>query len=121
MPGGFMLEQPLVIQGVQEEVQGVFGNAVPLKYMPSVKNYAQDQNTVDFFKSEIAPVMYWARQDRIEQEEEWATIRNMNLMKHDSGRRYFGRSDSYLPTFRRERQKMVSHLSRGLFPTDDYF
>lgn len=121
MSGGFMLEQPLVIQGKQEEAPGIFGNAVPLRFMPSFKNYATDQKTVEYFKNEIAPVMDFTRQDRQSLEEEWATIRNMNLMQHDSGRRYFGRSDSYLPTYRRERQKIVAHWSRGLFPSDEYF
>lgn len=118
---GFLLEQPLVIQGKQEEAAGIFGNAVPLQFMPSMKNYADDEKTVAYFQNEIAPVMVWTREDRMSLDEEMSTIRNMNLMKHDSGRRYFGRSDSYLPTYRRERQKMVAHLSRGLFPTDDYF
>ena len=54
-------------------------------------------------------------------EREWEDIRHMNTMKHDSGRRYFGRSDVYLPIYKRERKKLISTLSRGLFPSDDYF
>lgn len=121
MASGYLMEQPLVIQGSQEEAGGVFGNTAPLQFLPSAKNYAEDQKTRDFFRDEIAPIMIWTRQDRQGLEVEWNDIRNMTAMKHDAGRRYFGRSDSYLPIYKRERQKMISTLSKGLFPSDEYF
>lgn len=121
MSGGYLMEQPLVIQGTREEAGGLFGNATPLQFMPSQKNYAKDQKTADFFRNEIASVQVWTRQNRLGQQDEWMNIRNMNAMVHDSGRRYFGRSDAYLPVYKRERQKLIATLSKGLFPSDEYF
>lgn len=119
---GYLLEQPMVIQGTKEEAApGIFGNANPLQFIPSMKNYADDEKTAAFFRDEIAPVMRWTRQDRSLLEAKWEETRAMNAMIHDSGRRYFGRSDSYLPIYRREKKKLVSTLSRGLFPSDEYF
>ena len=116
------LAYPVVEQGPEQEAnQGTIGAALPVKYLPSLKNYATDDKVREFIRNELAPIMYWTRQTRIEAEEEWGEIRNMNSLKHDSGRRYFGRSDVYLPIYKRERMKYVSALSSGLFPSDEYF
>jgi hypothetical protein len=116
------LSFPLVEQGPNEEaVPGTFGAAAPLQFLPPLKNYASDEKTLAFFQNEVWPIMDQTRRDRQTLELEWEDIRNMNMMKHDAGRRYFGRSDVYLPIYKRERSKLVSMLSHGLFPSDEYF
>ena len=116
------LHTPVVEQGQAEEAeQGSFGSALPTNYLPQLKNYANDEKTKHFFQSEVAEVMDQTRKDRLTLEEEWESIREMVMMKHGAGRRYFGRSDSYLPVYKRERKKIVSALSSGLFPSDEYF
>lgn len=113
--------QPLVEVGPNEEATpGTFGSIVPNKFLPNGKNYAEDEAVEEFISDSLVPIMDWTRQDRTELQEEWKQIRNMNLLKHDSGRRYHGRSDSYLPVYRKNRRSLVRGLSRGLFPSDEY-
>ncbi len=117
-----LLSFPLVEAGPKEEATpGTFGAATPLRFLPELKNYAKDEETLRYIQQELYPVMVGERSNRRPMEDEWESIRNMNLMKHDDGRRYFGRSDTYLPVYKRERAKLVSTLSTGLFPSDEYF
>lgn len=116
------LDYALVEQSVPEEAApGTMGAVLPARFLPELKNYAAHDETRERFINELTPIMDFARRDRQAQEEEWETVRNMNLLKHDAGRRYFGRSDVYLPIYKRERSKLVSTLSTGLFPSDEYF
>ena len=117
----YLHEQPLVIQGTQEESPGAFGNALPQKFLPPAHNYAVVEKCQDYFRDEIYPVMTWTRENRASLEEEWEEVRSMVSMKHDGGRRYYGRSDTYLPVYRKERAKKISALNKGLFPSDEYF
>lgn len=114
-----LMEHPLVVQGQQEE--GSFASAIPQKFLPASRNYAGDSSAQAYFQNEIYPVMEWTRSDRVALEEEWNEIREMVSMKHGAGRRYFGRSDSYMPIYKKERRKMMSTLKKGLFPSDEYF
>jgi hypothetical protein len=117
------MQHPLVEQGPNEEpVQ--FGNVIPLKpkgKLPGMKNYASDPEIRQFILTEFVPLIDQTRIYRISLEDEWSEIGSMNRMKHTSKRKYMGRSDMYFPIYKRERQKFVSQLSRGLFPSDDYF
>lgn len=117
----YLYEQPLVIQGTKEEASGQFGSVVPAKFLPKGINFAGNQKMQDYFKEEIYPVMISTREDRTNIESEWNEIREMNAMKHGAGRRYFGRSDSFMPLYKKERQKMIATYSKGLFPSDEYF
>lgn len=118
---GFLVEQPLVIQGQLEEAGGLFGQQMLMKYLPTAKNYAGNEACQMFFQQEIYPVMQFTREDRAGLEQEWNDIRDMTAMKHNAGRRYFGRSDTYMPIYKKERNKMISTMNKGLFPSDEYF
>lgn len=61
-----------------------------------------------------------AKQRRLPLEQEWLAIQRMVALEHDIGQRYKGRSDAYLPVYARSRKTIVSSLTRGLFPSDDY-
>ena len=112
----FSLTEP----GPEEEAVN-FGDVMPAKYLPPLNNYADNEQMVRFIQHELIPVLDETRSQRSELEDEWLDIGKMAQMKHGSGRRYFGRSDAVLPIYRRERDKLVSMLSKGLFPSDDYF
>lgn len=115
---------PLVEAGPQEEAgPGTFGGAMPIGIgsLPEAKNYALDANTIQWFNTHIIPVLTQARMQRVQLEEEWKAIRRMELMQHDNSRRYMGRSNEYLPLWSRILDMRVSSLSRGLFPSPDYF
>lgn len=113
---------PVVEAGTNEEADpSTFGGVAPAPYLPELKNYAKDDGVVDWVRQELFPLMQQTRWDRAEMETGWEETRNMVQMKHDGGRRYFGRSDQYLPLYRKSRSTLISTLSRGLFPSDDYF
>ncbi len=119
---GNYLAFPLVQQGRQEEAApGTFGAAIPTMFLPELKNYAAVEKVRQYYETELYPIMEQTRIDRQDLEAEWESIRNMVMMRHDAGRRYFGRSDTYMPVYKRERKKLISMLSVGLFPSDDYF
>lgn len=98
-----------------------FGDILPAQYLPPLKNYAKDEKIAQAVANELLPVVDQTRRNRQTMENEWADIDKMVRLQHGSGRRYFGRSDTVLPVYRRERDKLISMLSRGLFPSDEYF
>ena len=113
--------QPLVEVGPNEEAEpGTFGSAIPNRLLPKPINFAEHEDVRAWCRDQLYPILVWTRHDRANQEEEWRAIRNMNLLKHDDGRRYHGRSDAYLPVYRNNRRTLINHLSRGLFPSDEY-
>lgn len=57
---------------------------------------------------------------RMELEEEWLAIQRMVVLSHDEGKKYHGRSNAYLPVYARARKTLVSALSKGVFPSDEY-
>lgn len=105
----------------REAEPGTFGAAGPQQHLPEAKNYAGDAKVEAWVLTELVPLMAQTRMDRAAMHDEWASIREMNQMQHGSGRRYFGRSDSYLPLYRKTRSTIIRNLSRGLFPSDEYF
>jgi hypothetical protein len=99
---------------------GSIGAAVPTRFLPELKNFAKDESVKGFIERELIPLMKDTRMERQGLEQEWRAIRNMELLSHDKGRRYVGRSDAYLPVYVRILQTLVSGMSRGLFPSDEY-
>ncbi|HEX2617366.1 MAG TPA: hypothetical protein VHL57_07470 [Flavobacteriales bacterium] len=88
---------------------------------PDLKaNYAEDAKTKEWIQSHLLPVLTWTRTQRAGLEDEWVKIRNMVMLEHDEGQRYAGRSQVYLPSYSQARKTLVSQLTRGLFPSDDY-
>jgi hypothetical protein len=112
-----LMLMPLVESGAAEEAQNQYAQGVQL--LPAPRNYATDTNLQPFFR-DLNDLMEAVRLERAPLHEEWEAIRRMNLMIHDSGRSYFGRSQAYLPVYRRQRQTLISNTSRGLFPSDEY-
>lgn len=113
--------QPLVDVATREEAQpGTIGAALTAPYLPEIKNYANDEKVSAYVRGDLAQAVTWTRLERQRLHEEWHEIRNMVLLNHDGGRRYFGRSDTYVPMYRKVRSTLVSALSRGLFPSDEY-
>ncbi len=108
---------PLVNLGPGDEV----GDAsAPAGNLPAPKNFALDEGVAERVRNQLAPILFQTRNDRQNLEEEWKAIRRMEMMKHDSGRRYFGRSDAYLPVYPKIVNTTVAALAKGLFPSDDY-
>lgn len=103
-----------------EAAPGTAGSAAPVNYLPPTDNYAEDDKVKRQIAGELVPIIDWCRQDRMSQESEWGAIRNMESLTHDEGRRYYGRSDAYLPIYARILGTAVSSLGRGLFPSDEY-
>lgn len=87
---------------------------------PVDKNFANDPGVVSQINESIAPIIDWVRRDRMTLETEWRAIMRMEWQIHDEGKKYIGRSNNYLPIFSRINQTLVSSLSRGLFPSDEY-
>lgn len=101
---------------------GTFGAARPANEfgLPSLKNFAETDLVLNQIRDELIPILEWTRINRNQLEEEWRSILRMEMMFHDGGRKYFGRSDAYLPIWAKIQQSLVSSLSRGLFPSDEY-
>jgi len=87
---------------------------------PVLKNYADHDDIRQFAVSVLTPLIAQTRQDRAELELEWQALRKMVMLKHDENQRYKGKSNAYLPVYKRSEQTQVSMLSSGLFPSDDY-
>lgn len=94
--------------------------AVGVKLPPIDKNFANDQKVKDYCKNVLYGLVDWIRNDRQTLEEEWRAILRMEWMVHDAGQRYVGPTNSYLPVFGRIHNTLVSSLSRGMFPSDEY-
>jgi len=110
---------PLVDINQSDEPAGVFG-AMPLATLPAPVNFATDESIQEFVRDQLWPLLERTRLARRPLEEEWSAIRRMDMLRHDSGRRYNGRSQAYLPIHQRNITTQVSMLSRGIFPSDDY-
>lgn len=83
-------------------------------------NFADDQDTKRFFLEHIWPLMTNTKYMRKNLEDEWRAIENMEMLRHDEGQKYLGRSNVYLPVFNRSLSTLTSSLVQGLFPSDEY-
>lgn len=99
---------------------GMMNRAGGFRLPPVDKNYAEDEDVKRRITEQLNPLVTWVRLDRMTLEAEWRAIMRMEWQVHDEGRKYIGRSNSYLPIFARINQTLVSALSRGLFPSDEY-
>lgn len=110
----------MIGEGEVDAEPNTFGGTQPNYNLPSIKNYADNADVAQFFRQEVYSVMEWSWINRINLEEEWRQIRRQRIQMHDTNRKYYGRSDSYLPVYVRTEKTLVSALSRGLFPSDEY-
>lgn len=108
-------QTPLVqISGTDE----VAGALVPAP--DSSVNFVDDERVRQWLNENLGPLLSQVRDDASEQKAEWAQIRRMALLKRDETAAYEGRSQAYLPVYKKARETRVSHLSQGLFPSDTY-
>lgn len=110
---------PVVVTGPAEEssqddILEMLGAGIP------DINFADDDATVKFFREHLHDLMLQTRNDRQNLEEEWRAIDNMEMLRHDDGQRYNGRSNVYMPMFNRSLATLTSNLIQGLFPSDEY-
>lgn len=83
-------------------------------------NYARDETVAAWIRKNLIDLASFVRSDRSALEETWAEIRRLVLLQHDTNQKYIGRSKVYVPSYLQARTTMVSAISRGLFPSDDY-
>lgn len=108
-------ETPLVQASGADEVQGAFVAAPD-----SSVNFAEDREAREWLELNLLSLLGTVRDDRSAQHSEWGKIARMATLVKDTTSAYTGQSDAYLPVYQKARETRVSHLSRGLFPTDTY-
>jgi hypothetical protein len=110
---------PLMNVGDAEQAVPL-GAAQPVLALPPPVNYATHEATKNFVLHELIPLIEETRMQRRVIEEGWRSVDAMVDLIHTFERRYMGRSNVYLPVYRKIRSTRISQLSRGLFPSDDY-
>ncbi len=106
---------PIVAASSNDEIEGALVAAPD-----SSINFAEDRATAEWIAQHVGPLLYTVRAERMNQHVEWGQIRRMAQLVRDDTSRYNGQSEVYLPVYQKARETRVSHLSRGLFPTDPY-
>lgn len=84
------------------------------------KNWAGSPSVREYIRQNILQLLDDTRNNRMQLQEEWQEIRNMRMLKHDANQSYIGRSKAYIPSYNRGAKSLVSQLTRGLFPSEDY-
>ncbi len=84
------------------------------------RNWALDPTVESYVLTHLYPILEQTRNDMMNLHEEWRTVARMAALIHDSGQRYKGRSNAYIPSYARARKTLVASLSQQLFPTDEY-
>lgn len=112
--------KPSLVEVNRNEEPGTFGAAAPMAGDPATRNYARDEKTKNRIGDEVTSLLGQIRADRLSLHEEWQAVRRMRMLKHDTGRRYLGRSQAYVPLYSRIQGTLTTSLSRGLFPSDEY-
>lgn len=119
--GAYMPLSSLVELDESSPPVATFGLLNPLSQLPPTKlNLANDPLIHKQIQEEVVPVVMQCRIQRQQLEESWREILRMEYMTHDTGRRYFGRHNSYIPLWARAKKILTSNLSRGIFPSDEY-
>jgi hypothetical protein len=88
--------------------------------IPSAKNFADDRDTYNYCINELLGIILRTKDRRRLLEDEWLAIQRLRTLTHDGGQKYKGRSNVYMPNYANAHGTLVSQLSRGLFPSDDY-
>lgn len=84
------------------------------------RNWAADETVTKYINEHLLPVIPQIRQDHSALHEEWRQVARMANLMHDSKKTYNGRSNVYIPSYVSARTTLISQLSQGIFPTDDY-
>lgn len=94
---------------------------VPYSPVPDSRiNFADDPDALAYVQQHIVPLMIQVRDDGTSIRDEWHQIQNMTMLKHDDNQAYKGMSKAYVPVYAHALNTKVSHVSRGVFPSDDY-
>ncbi|MHB1098591.1 MAG: portal protein [Burkholderiales bacterium] len=109
-------ETPVVVASANDEVDKGALVAAP----DSTTNFADNPDSRMWLEQNVLGLLGTVREDRSVQHEEWGKIRRMANLVKDSTQCYVGQSDAYLPVYKKALETKVSHISRGLFPTDTY-
>lgn len=88
--------------------------------LPEDHNYAEDKDVLAFVKGQVFPVVRFIVANRTSLSESWAENRRMDLLIHDKNQGYRGRSNNYIPAWAKANNTLISQMSSGLFPTDEY-
>lgn len=88
--------------------------------IPAAKNYAGEEDIRNYCQTELFGIITRCKDRRKALEDEWLAIQRLRTLTHDGGQKYKGRSNVYLPNYANAHSTLVSQLSRGLFPSDDY-
>lgn len=118
-----MLQTNVVLtnQGDDVAAEQTFGAAAPAQFVPQNINFASNQAIRRQVQEEIGTLMMMVRNSRSELEQEWLHSLRMHKLVHDGNQKYRGRSNAYLPIWARIESTQVAALTRGVFPSDDYF
>lgn len=84
------------------------------------RNWALDETTKRYVEEHVISMLETIRSDMTALHEEWAAIARMTTMTHDEGQRYRGRSNVYVPSYAKARATLITSISQGMFPSDDY-
>ncbi len=116
------MSEPLIplVQAAKEAEPGTMASAMPVAYLPRIRNLAEDDKVKNYIADNIVGLIMQIRLDRLNLDEEWQEVRRMEMLKHDSGQKYIGKSNVYMPVYNRILNTLTSNLSRGLFPSDEY-
>lgn len=106
---------PVVQTSGNDEVAGAL-----VAQPDSTTNFADHGETREWLLANVQPLLQYVRDDGVAQRDEWSKIRRMAELVRDETAAYTGNSQAYLPVFQKALETRVSHLSRGLFPTDTY-
>lgn len=116
----YKIDVPISDVSVREEAGADMQMAQGVDAPKQLQNFAGDETTKQFILANVVPMITEVKARRKGLEEEWHAIRRMDVLVHDEGKKYNGRSNAYVPVFSRTLNTVVSALSKGLFPSDDY-
>lgn len=85
-----------------------------------VRNWATDPSVIAYLTTHVFTLLPQIRTDMVQLHEEWRAIARMTTLQHDSGQRYRGRSNAYIPSYAKARKTLISVICQGLFPSDEY-
>lgn len=91
-----------------------------LANIPSAENFAEDNDVRTYCQSELLGIVIRCKDRRRLLEDEWLAIQRLRTLTHDAGQKYKGRSNVYMPNYANAHSVLVSTLSKGLFPSDEY-
>lgn len=91
-----------------------------LTNMPAADNFAGDPEVRTFCQTELLSIIIRTKDRRRLLEDEWLAQQRLLTLTHDIGQKYKGRSNVYLPNYANSHNVLLSTLSKGLFPSDDY-